>query len=490
LLANPRNGAAGSIRQLDPRITAERCLDFYAYSFFVGDNNLIFSTYAQERQTAALVGFKVLKQGRLCLDLNCVEQFHHYWDQRRDSLPFECDGVVVKINEIALWSQLGVVGKGPRYFMAYKFAAEQATTRIKEVVWQVGRTGTLTPVAILEPVSVGGVTVSRATLHNVDEIKRLDLRIGDTVIVERAGDVIPKIVQVLPRLRQGREKVIKVPKHCPVCSAPIERLKDEVAYRCTNSQCWAVNFRVLAHWASKKAADIEGLGPKILEQLMSAGLVEDIADLYTLTEGDIKPLERFADKSAANLITAIEKSKTLELGRFLYGLSIRYVGEETARLLAQFWQKHNSQSASGLTPLQVGDFFACLSVSQLEQIADIGPIVSQSIFDWFHSSASQRLLSKLTKVNIRLYLASGQQERHSPLTDKTVVFTGTLKSLTRQQAKDKIRELGGKVSSAVSGKTDLVVVGDDPGSKFQKAKELGIKIINEKEFLNLIKYGH
>lgn len=468
LLANPRNGAAGSIRQLDSKITRERRLDFYVYSIVT---DFGFTHHEQEHELARLLGLKVLQKNKYCRNLDEAIKFHHEQEKNRDKIPFECDGVVVKVNDLKLWPKLGVVGKGPRYIMAYKFAAEQATTRIKNVVWQVGRTGTLTPVAVLEPVFVGGVTVAHSTLHNMDEIKRLDIKIGDTVILERAGDVIPKVVSVLSNLRTGKEKNISVPKKCPICDSEVERVGEEVAYRCTNKNCYAVSLRRLSHWTSKSAMDIEGLGPKVVEQLVKAGLVGDVADFYTLTTGELKPLERFADKSADNLVKAIAAKKEVDLARFIYGLGIRHVGEESAIVLAERF--------GSLENLAKADF------QSLDSIYDFGSVMVRSVYDWFHDKHNIELLKKLRESGVR---PKGQTTRvkKQKLLNKTFVLTGALEGLTRDEAKAKIRELGGSISSSVSKNTDYVVVGSEAGSKHDKAIKLGVKIINEEDFLKLI----
>jgi len=476
--ANPRNAAAGSIRQLDSKITAERKLDFYVYALILP--GFIFKTHEQEHKLASLLGFKVLKENKFCKNLKEVLEFHDYWEKYKDKLPFECDGVVVKINNLSLWPRLGVVGKGPRYIMAYKFAAQEATTIVEDVEWQVGRTGTLTPTAVLKPTPIGGVTVRHATLHNMDEINRLGLKIGDTVILERAGDVIPKVVKVLPNLRSGKEKKIFVPAKCPMCESKVEKVEGEVAYRCTNKNCFAVNLRRLFHWASKAALDIDGLGPKIIEQLVKEGLVGDISDFYTLTEGDLLPLERFAEKSADNLIKAIEEKKIIPLERFIYGLGIRHVGEETAILLSQ---------KSKVKSQKIFDFIKemeKMSINDLEKLPDVGPIVAKSIFDWFYDKHNLALLEKLVRNGVSIKKQESKKTTKKNLSGKTFVLTGSLESLTRDEAKAKIRELGGDVSSSVSKNTDYVVAGAEAGSKLQKAKKLGVEIINERQFIKLI----
>jgi len=497
LLANPRNAAAGSIRQLDPKITASRKLDFHVYAV---TSDFGFKTHEQEHALARLLGFKVLKQNRFCRTMAEVLVFHKEMETNRAVLLFECDGVVAVVNDLMLWPTLGRVGKGPRYMMAYKFAAEQATTKVLEVIWQVGRTGILTPTAVMAPVRVGGVTVSHATLHNMDEIDRLDLKIGDTLILERAGDVIPKVVEVLKNLRSGKEKKITPPDHCPICMSRVVRLAGEVAYRCSNKDCYAVTFRGLAHWTSRTAVDIEGLGPKIIEQLMKAGLVRDIADIYSLTLDDLVPLERFAEKSADNLINAIEARKEIDLARFIYGLGIHHVGEETALLLAgqvippkrdpakavasyklQVTNKENFKS------INIGKFFSNLSIEDLEKLPDVGPIVAKSIYEWFHAEKNLNLLKKMEAAGVRISNPKSNPPAGGlKFQGLTFVLTGSLTTMTRDEAKTKIRELGGAISESVSKKTSFVVAGGEPGSKLEKAKKLGVKILDEKEFLKIL----
>jgi len=475
MLANPRNGAAGSIRQLDPKLSAGRKLSFYVYSLAT-DFGL--GSHEQEHKIAETFGFKVLKENKYCKNLPEVYKFHDYWEKNKEKMPFECDGVVVVVNNLKLWRPLGIVGKGPRYMMAYKFAAAQATTKIKEVVWQVGRTGILTPTAVLEPTKVGGVTITHATLHNMDEIGRLGLKIGDTVIIERAGDVIPKVVKVLPNLRTGEEKEIKVPRKCPMCESEVIKVPGEVAYRCSDANCYAVNLRRLTHWVSKNAVDIEGLGPKIIEQLVKGGLVRDVGDFYTLTVGDLEPLERFAEKSADNLVKAINDRKKIDLNRFIYGLGIRHVGEESAiELTKKFGSLEKIKK---------------VSLEEIESIYDFGNIMAKSVYEWFHNTHNLKLLEKLEKNGVKVksrkleVVTAKAGQGSKKLEGKTFVLTGTLAGLTRDEAKVKIRELGGNVSSSVSKKTDYVVAGAEPGSKYNKAKKLGVKIIEEKDFIKMI----
>ena len=483
LLANPRNGAAGSIRQLDPKVMAERKLDFYVYAMIASD--IEFKAHEQEHELAKLLGFKILEKNKCCKDMAEVFAFHHHWEKQREKVPFECDGVVVVVNDLSLWKKLGIVGKGPRYMMAYKFANMQATTKVLDVVWQVGRTGVLTPTAVLEPTYIGGVTVGHATLHNMDEIGRLGLKIGDTVILERAGDVIPKIVEVLKNLRAGKEKNIHAPKQCPMCEGEVIKTEGEVAYRCLNKDCYAVNLRRLMHWASKGALDIEGLGPKIIEQLIKEGLVGDISDFYTLTAGDLKPLERFADKSADNLVKAISEKKEIDLARFIFGLGIRHIGEESAITLAREISNFKFQisNLSDMTKV-VQD----LTLDELQEMPDVGEIVAQSIYDWFRDKHNVALLQKLEKNGVKIKAQEQKfQISNTKFQNKTFVLTGGMESLTRDEAKAKIRELGGEVSSSVSKNTDYVVAGEEAGSKLEKAQKLGVKIVGEKEFIEMMK---
>jgi len=467
--ANPRNIAAGSIRQLDPRITASRRLDSFAYDLIT---DLGQKTHEEIHQILKRLGFKTNTHNKYCKNLEEVFEFHNYWKKHRQSLPYEIDGIVVIVNSNEIFKKLGVVGKAPRGAIAYKFSLKQAVTIVKDIKVQVGRTGALTPVAYLKPVKVGGVTISRATLHNEDEIKRLGVRIGDTVIVGRAGDVIPDIVKVLSGLRTGKEKEFKMPKRCPVCGTKIIKPEGEAISRCPNPKCFARRKEHLCHFVSKGAFDIAGLGPKIIDQLIEEGLVSDPTDLFELEEGDLVPLERFAEKSAQNLIKAIQSRKEIDLARLIYALGIRNVGEETARdLVKHFNNLENLKKAS---------------LEDLEKIMDIGPIVAHSIYDWFHEKRNLEFLDKLKKAGIKIK-SQKQKFKIQKLRNLTFVLTGSLETMTREQAKEKIREFGGEISESVSKKTDYVVVGKEPGSKYEKAKKLGIKIIGEKEFLKMLK---
>ncbi len=492
LLANTRNGTAGSIRQLDSKITAERKLDFYAYDLVLSDlsrGELILSKDKLDI-LARLLGFKVLQETTLCTNLNEVFSFYKSIEKKREQLPFGIDGLVVKANDLKSWPILGIVGKAPRYMMAYKFSAEQATTKIIDVVWQVGRTGALTPTAILEPVVVGGAKISRSTLHNFDEINRLDLRLGDTVIIERSGDVIPKVIMVLKNLRTQKEKKIKAPNTCPMCSSPIEKVAAEVAYRCTNKHCYAVTWRKISHFVSKGALDFAGLGPKLIEQFMSSGLIKDAADLYQIKKEDLLSLDRFAEKKADNVIALIAAKKQVELARFIYSLGIRHVGEETADTLAKMIvQDLKNQGIKITTTLSVGQcsqIFQNKTEEQLILLADIGPIVAQSIIDFWQTENNINFVEKLEKNGVHLLVPSTPDSTTGTkhvFNGKSFVLTGTLMSLTRPVAKDKIKLLGGVVKSSLNKEVNYLIVGQNPGSKLAQARALGVAILSEDEFM-------
>lgn len=495
LLANTRNAVAGSIRQLDPRISAERKLDFHPYDLILSDSQGVLSrgdiikTRLQADKLSSLLGFKIIKQNCLASDLENVFLVFKEIEKKRDHLAFDIDGVVVKFNDLKLWENLGVVGKAPRYMMAYKFSAEQATTKVKDIIWQIGRTGILTPTAVLEPVKVGGAVISRSTLHNFDEINRLDLMLEDTVIIERSGDVIPKVISVLTSLRSGREKKIKVPETCPICEGRVEKVDKEVAYRCLNKNCYAVNLRKISHFVSKAAVNMDGLGPKVIEQFLITGLIKDAADLYTIYKEDLMSLERFGEKKADNVIATISKKKEIDLASFIYALGIRHVGEETADLLAKEIVK---QKSGDLKINDLLDFFQHKDEEYFLSLEDVGPIVALSISDFWQDKHNLQLLQKFSAVGITLNTSKissqiNTSNRNNSLAAKTFVLTGSLSSLTRQEAKDKIKKVGAKISSDISSKTDYLLLGENPGSKLEKAKKLGIKIINENDFLALIK---
>jgi DNA ligase (NAD+) len=463
--ANPRNIAAGSVRQLDPKVTAKRKLDSFIYDLKTDFGQ---KTHEDTHKILKDLGFKTNRHNKYCKNLQEVINFREYWVKEREKLDYEIDGVVVLINNNEVFEKLGVVGKAPRAGIAFKFPQAEATTKVVDIKVQVGRTGAITPVAVLEPVQVTGITITRATLHNEDEIKRLSLKIGDTVIVGRAGDVIPDILKVLPELRTGKEKGFQMPEKCPSCGTKLVKLEGEALLRCPNKNCFAQKRRGFYHFASRAAFNFDGLGPKIIDRLLNEGLVEDPADLFDLKEGDVATLERFAEKSAENLINSIQDRKEIELSRLIYSLGIRNVGEETAIDLAKHFSSINKIKNAKLEDI---DF-----------IKDIGPVVARSIYEWFGDKANIKYLEKLEKkVRIKNSVSAGK------LANKTFVLTGGLETMTRDDAKAKIRELGGDISESVSKKTDFVVAGSEAGSKLEKAEKLGVKIISEKEFLNLIK---
>ncbi|OIO44325.1 MAG: hypothetical protein AUJ24_01720 [Parcubacteria group bacterium CG1_02_36_42] len=477
--ANPRNMAAGSIRQLDPKITAKRRLDSNTYILITDFGQ---KTHQEAHKILKALGFKTNnKYNKYCKNLAEIFEYHDFWQKNRERLPYEIDGVVVTINQNEIFEKLGVVGKAPRGAIAFKFPLKQSTTEIRNIIVQVGRTGSLTPVAILKPVEVGGVTISRATLHNEDEIKRLGVKIGDAVIVGRAGDVIPDIIKVLPELRTGKEKKFKMPKKCPVCGTKIIRPEGEVVSRCPNPKCPAKQRRYFYFFVN--AFDIIGLGPKIIDKLLDAGLISDPADLFTLKIEDILPLESlprrkpkaflrgFAEKSAQNLIKATQSRRKINLSNFIFALGIRNVGEETAQDLAEFFGSIEKLKEA--------------SLEELQRVRDIGPVVAKSIFDFFRGKRNLKFIEKLKKVGVETIVE--ERPKHQPLKGKTFVFTGSLESMAREEAKEKVRILGGEISESVSKKTNFVIFGKEPGSKLEKAKKLGVKIIGEKELLELLK---
>jgi DNA ligase (NAD+) len=488
VLANPRNAVAGSIRQLDPKIANSRRMDFYVYGLSANEKlREVCKTRAREDKLLALLGFKALRENKVCSNLDEVETFQRHVEKNRDSLNFIIDGTVVKINDLSLWKILGTVGKAPRYMMAYKFKAEQATTTVLDVIWQIGRTGTLTPTAIFEPVKVGGAVISRATLHNMDEIKRLGLMINDTIIIERAGDVIPKVLRTIDNLRSGKEKKITAPDICPQCRSRVEKKEGEVAYKCTNSDCFAIKFKALSHFVSKGAMNINGLGEKVVEKLMQEALIKDISDLYELSGGDLEALERFADKSATNLILAIAESKSRDLYRFIYALGIRHIGEESAHVLANEYNYYGkAKREDNIDILNMFNFFKEYSIEAWQKLPDFGPKLASSLYQFFHDEKNIVLIQKLSKLGFKLKVKD-INKRDLKLKGKSFVLTGALSNLTRAEAKDKLKELGAQVSSSVSKNTSYLLAGSDSGSKYDKAKSLGVKILNESDFLDLIK---
>lgn len=466
--ANARNLAAGSLRQLDPQMVAERKLEFFAYDLVVSDRP---GRHSDEHEILKSIGFKTDPYAARCETLDDVFNFHTQIEKKRSSFPYEIDGIVVAVDDNALNERLGVVGKAPRAAIAYKFAPKEATTVVEDIVVQVGRTGVLTPVAHLKPVEVGGVTISRATLHNEDEIKRLGVKIGDSVIVGRAGDVIPDIKKVLADLRTGHEKQFHMPTHCPVCGKVVARDAGGIIVRCVNKACPRQTQEVLHHFVSKHAFDIDGLGPKTIGVLLDQGLIQDAADLFDLKEGDISVLERFGEKSAKNIIAAIDRAKKISLPRFLVALSILHVGEETARdLAAHFGSIDSIMNASE---------------EEIREVDNIGDVVAASVYNFFESKFAKTYIGKLVRAGIDI----GTEKKKKPgkFTGKSFVFTGEMELMTRDEAKARVRELGGEANETVSKKTTYVVAGASPGSKYDKAEKLGVEILTEKEFLRLLK---
>ncbi|MEK7187249.1 MAG: NAD-dependent DNA ligase LigA [Patescibacteria group bacterium] len=478
--ANPRNLAAGSLRQLDPKITATRRLFFYPYGVYGEGSGYLeqFAKREKEYETLRSWGINPNPAGRVVKGIEGIFQFHKEIGEKREKLPYDIDGIVVSINDNRVYDEGGIIGKAPRGAIAYKFSPREATTIVEEVKVQVGRTGTLTPVAVMRPVSVGGVTITHATLHNADEIERLGLKIGDTVVVSRAGDVIPQITKVLKELRTGKEKNFRMPAKCPVDGSPV--IRDGVAYRCSNKNCSARNRENLYHFVSRGGFNIEGLGSKIIDRFLDKGLIADASDIFSVKKGDIEVLERFGEKSAENIVAEIEERKEIDLNRFLYSLGILHVGEETARVLAMQmpYGKSKFLEVSAIT-----HFYKGLSLEKLQEIQDIGPKVAESIYGWFHEGRNVSLLGSLGKFGVRV-----RHERVAgakPLLGKSFVLTGSMEKMSREEAKEKIRNLGGEISESVSKKTSYVVVGAEPGSKYEKAKKLGVTILSEKEFLNM-----
>jgi len=466
--ANPRNAAAGSLRQLDPNITAGRPLNIFCYGIGIAEG-CSFGAQWEVLSSLRKWGLRVNPMAEKQKGIHGAIHYHRRMNRKRKDLDYEIDGIVIKVNDLDLQKRLGAKAKSPRWALAYKFEAAQAVTRITDIQLSVGRTGAVTPIALMEPVKVGGVVVSRATLHNEDEIRRKDVRIGDWVIVRRAGDVIPEVVRPLPERRTGKEQVFVMPQTCPVCGSNLRRKPGEAVWRCPNPECFPRLVKQLTHFAGKGAMDIEGLGPKVAEQLISAGLVRSISDLYSIKLSDLLSLDRFAEKSAENLLSAIETSKETSFARFFYALGIRHVGDVTAQLLADHFGSMEALKDA--------------SEEELMAVEGIGPEVAFSIRSWFDDNKNLRLTESLLDAGIRF--TDLREARTSPLKDRTFVFTGGLSSLTREQAKNIVRDLGGQVASAVGRKTDYVVAGGNPGSKLRKALELGIPVLSEEEFLAL-----
>ena len=468
IFVNARNSAAGAVRVLDPAITAQRKLDFFAYYLFV-DGKVPFAKHSSSLEALKQLRFRASDDWKLCAGIEEVITYCEAWDSKREKLPYEIDGVVVKVNATGIQNELGFTSKSPRWAIAYKYPARQETTVVNDIRVQVGRTGALTPVAILEPVVVGGVTVSRSTLHNFDEVERLGLQIGDTVLIERAGEVIPHVLKVM---KEGKNrKAFKMPKNCPECGSAIHKSDDEVAYRCVNAACPAKRKESILHFAGRHAMNIDGLGDKIVDQLVDKGLVKDVADLYALKEEEVAGLERMAEKSAQNLLEEIAASKKASLARLIYALGMRFVGERTGQLLAEQF--------SSLEEL------AEASEEKLVAVNEVGPKVAAAIAEFFSEPANRSLVKKLQKAGVRP-TAEKREIKSQKLAGQSFVFTGGLENRSREEAGEIVLQHGGKLSGSVSKKTDYVVVGSAPGSKYEKAKELGVKILTEAEYEKLL----
>ncbi len=468
--ANPRNFTAGTIRQLDANVTAERRMDFFPY-ILLENGRTYFDRHSKTLSALGAAGFKVNANHKLVHSMDEVWAFIQQWEEKRDSLPYEIDGIVVKVDRTGLQDELGFTGKAPRWAIAYKYAARAGITKLEDIRVQVGRTGKLTPVAMLAPVSIGGTTVRNATLHNMDEIERLGVKIGDYVQVERGGDVIPKVAKVIDdkdHPRGTREFVM--PEKCPVCGTKVVRTEGEVDYRCVNANCPAKLLGTILHFASRGVMNIDGMGESLVNQLIEKGLVKNVADIYDLTKKDLLSLERFADKSAQNILDEIENSKNLPLERVIYGLGIRMVGERTAQFLAEHF---GSMEA-----------LASASVEELQNVNEVGPRIAESLAEFFSNPANKKLVDRLGKAG--LAFKGQKKQRGTKLAGKTFVLTGTLAHFTRDEAKKMIEDAGGKVTGSVSKKTDYVVAGTDAGSKLDKAKELGVAVIDEKEMAKLV----
>jgi DNA ligase (NAD+) len=472
IFANPRNATAGTLKLQDPKLVAQRPLRFFAYYLMAEGVEL--ESHYENLQILKRLGFPVCEHVKLCESIDEVIEFWRYWEERRDELPYEIDGIVVKVDSIRQQEILGAIAKSPRWAIAFKFTPRQAQTKLLGITLQVGRVGTITPVAELQPVPLGGVIITRATLHNEDYIKEKDIRVGDTVIVERSGEVIPKIVGVVLEKRPPDAVPFVFPKNCPVCGGPIERPAGEANYYCENPECPAQVRARIEHFASRGAMDIEGLGEAIVDKLVTLGFLKNYADIYDLHKHKAKlvRIEGFGEKSVQNLLNSIENSKKQPFHRVLYALGIRYVGSETAKLLAD---------AFGSI-----DKLMNASVEQISSVYGIGPRIAESVYKFFHDERNLELIKRLKEAGLN-FEVKPEEKAKKKLAGKTFVFTGTLKNFTREEAKEKVEELGGKVSNSVSRKTDYVVVGENPGSKYDKARQLGVKIITEEEFLELIK---
>ena len=502
--ANPRNAAAGTVRQLDPRVAAERNLEMFFYHI---DKTSLHTLDSQEETLKQFKkwGLKTCEKYKVLKNIEEVIEFCESWHNQRTDLPYEIDGIVIKVNDFSQQIKMGYTAKAPRYAVAYKFPAEQSTSQILDIILQVGRTGAITPVAVMKPTLVAGSIVSRATLHNEDEIQKKDVRIGDTVIIQKAGDVIPEIVEVLKDLRTGSEKAYKFPETCPVCDSKIEREEGLSAYRCTNNNCSAVEKEKVAHFVSKKGFNIDGLGGKVVDQFIDCGLIQDPADIFTLTKEDLLTLEMFKDKRTDNLISSLEKAKETPLDHFLFALGIRYLGEQSSYDFAKFLihnlkkstkeikRKKIKKSQQALfeedeeeektyefTILDLIETIDSLSLEQIMNIDGIGDKIGEKLHQWFREKGTQAYLEKLYKVGIDITI--DHLKTSGKFNGKSFVLTGSLSQMTRDQAKDLIKKEGGKIHSTVTRETTFVITGENAGSKLKKAQELGVKIISEEEF--------
>jgi len=480
LFANPRNAAAGTLRQLDSRIVAKRRLDFFAYTLHIPgkDDTEIAQTQEESLELLQKMGFRVNPNRKICQSLSDVADYYNYWDTERLNLPYMTDGVVTKLNSLKLQEQLGFTQKFPRWAVALKYAAQEAPTRVEAISVNVGRTGAITPLAELTTVQLAGTTVSRATLHNIDYVRSLDIRVGDTVIVHKAGEIIPEVVKVLTELRPPNTKPFEMPSCCPVCHQPVVKLPDEAVTRCVNASCPAILKGALVHWGSRDALDINGLGEKLVHQMVDKNLVHSVADLYDLTPEKLMSLDRMGQKLAAKLVAAIAQSKTQSWARVLYGLGIRLVGSVNAQTLTQKFTNVEQLEAA--------------SAASIEAVYGIGSEIAQSVFQWFRVPANQNLITRLKAAGLQLANQASassaiNNQIGEKLKGKTFVITGTLPNLKRDEAKELIQQAGGKVTNSVSSKTDYLVLGEDAGSKLQKAEQLGITQLSETQLLAMLK---
>jgi len=472
LFANPRNAAAGSLKLLDPRITSKRPLNSFIYNLTQSTQIRMPPTHMECLTRIKKWGFRINPNYKLCRSIEEIINYHDFWMEKKEELDYDVDGMVIKVNSIDQQNRLGSTTKSPRWAIAYKFPAQQATTRIRKIIVQVGRTGALTPVAIFDPTFLAGTTITRATLHNEDEIKRKDIRVGDTVIIEKGGDIIPQVVKVIKEKRTGKEQIFSIPKTCPVCGAQVVRLPGEAVSRCIGSSCPAQLKEKIAHYAQRTAMDIDGLGDKLIEQLVDKKIISDISDLYRLDLSTLSSLERMGEKSSKNLLAQIERSKNQSLHRLIFALGIRYVGIRGAQILAE---KFSS----------IDDLFSA-PAEELESIPEIGPRTARAITSFFKEKRNQKLLQELKKLGVQMGKKEKKEIKKNPLEGKKFVFTGSLSHYTRSEAQGIVEELGARAVNSVSKNIDYVVVGKEPGSKYEKAKRLGIKILNEEEFHELI----